>query len=80
MLKRDVLKRQWKINDLVLLFHKSNQDNNVTDVGIIKSFNNIDDDIYADIKLLYSKYSPIDTFIHAQREDVFIIGDETKFE
>lgn len=60
----------WKADDLVIIGK-----DNITDVGIIKGFHYIGSEQHADILLLYSKYSPVNTFVHAPKECVQIIGN-----
>lgn len=67
------MNQEWKIGDLAMLFFKNNKENYITDVGIIKSFTNVGEEEFANIYLLYSKLSPINTYIHAPRKEVQII-------
>lgn len=69
------MNQEWKENNLVILYYKNNKEECISDIGIIKSFSNVGTEVYADIQLLYSKYSPVNTFIHAPRNEVYIIAD-----
>ena len=68
-----MINRGWKINDLVVLDFKNNKENYITDIGVIESFSYNEN--FADIKLLYSKFSLEGTYIHSPRNEVYIIGN-----
>lgn len=70
-----MIDKEWRTNDLVVLYYRNQKYEKITDVGIIESFTNFGEEIFADIRLLHSKYSKINTLIHAPRNEVYIIGN-----
>ena len=68
-----------KINDLVVTFYKNDKEEQIIDIGVIKSLRSFEDKPYADIELLYSKFSLVKTdsssFIHAPESGIHVIGN-----